>query len=186
MNGRKLINCVAKFDDAKQGIFKFGGVSVNNVPIPGWKMDAVFQTLREHDYDVMNYSQMKDGFFVFVGHKLKEEKRGWADSPNDPARNYFRFFFRAQDKAPVVDVSHSFGSMHDIPLKDMKKMFEETSDDRTKTLSEEERRIEYDKLSAFRESHTLPSLTFSMKDADIRGIVAAVLTEIEYIEDEWW
>ena len=186
MNGRKLINCVAKFDDARQGIFKLGGVSVNNVPVPGWKMDAVFQTLKEHGYDVMNYSQMKDGFFVFVGHRLEAEKNGWADSTHNPARNYFRFFFHAKDKAPIVDVSHSFGSMHDIPLKDMKKVYESTSDDKLKPLTDEERRAEYDRLSAFRESHTLPSVTFSMKDADIRGIVDAVLTEIEYIEDEWW
>lgn len=184
---RKL-SCVARFDDAKMGVFKFGGVSVKRAQIPGWKMDSVFQTLKTRGYDVLNYMQTDDSFTVFVGHR-KEERNddgNFSYDSRNPNRDYFKFQFGEKDGAACVTVSHSFGSMHDIPLAEMKAAYEETSDDKVKELSSEERQKEWQRVQDFRNLHTIPSFTYGMKDEDIAKVVNSVQTEIDYIEDEWF
>ena len=176
-----LATCIAVLDPAKLALFKLGGVSAGKTPIPGWKMDGVFQMLAENKYNSMSYSQSDKRFVLFVQHEKGKDDRGWLSTVDNPQRNYFRFQFDSVDGRAEVTLSHSLIQMHDIPLKEMNEGWNAITD----KAGEEDKRKAWEEADKFRNKHSFRSFSFGMKDEDIRKIEDAIKVSLEYIDSEW-
>lgn len=179
--------CIMAFDPAKREVFRFGGVSVGQYSIPGWKMDSVFRVLSEKGYgDPLFTSSVggKPGLVLFVRRKKDDGRNEGGDFSfvpfdEDPNKNYFRFNFVPGNDGMTVSLSHSFCKMHDISVNEMIEGEDNARGDEKKTDKA------WEKASAFRDSHSFDSLSFPMTDKGVSDLKDAVRRTIEYIEKQW-